>query len=226
MNITIVMPAKEIKDYYRILGVAPAANIQDVKKAYRALVFKYHPDTSDKGDFAKERFHDVQEAYEILSDAQRRRRYDEERWLSGMSRRAEEQVAITPAWILAEAQRLGRHMMVVDAYRMDHAALRDYVFLLLSKAHIAVLQQEGDEHINRQVIQQLLAAVRSIKFSYLEQIAVLLQTVAGADADLVADIQYRVDERRRQAAWERFMPLVAIGIALLLTAIMFFWGRR
>lgn len=220
------MPAKEIKDYYRILGVAPAADMQEVKKAYRALAFKYHPDTGDKSGFAEARFHDIQEAYEILSDTQRRRRYDEERWLNGMSRRAEEQVAITPAWILAETQRLGRHMMVVDAYRMDHAALRDYVFLLLSKAHIAVLQQEGDEFINRQIVQQLLAAVRSIRFGYLEQIAGLLQTVAGADKDLVADIQYRVEERRRQAAWDRFMPLVAIGIALLLTAIMFFWGRR
>ncbi len=220
------MPAQPLKDYYLILGVAPAATIQQVKKAYRTLAFKYHPDTNDKSTLAEARFHEVQEAYDVLSDAQRRRMYDDERWLNGMNNRARQQQAITPEWIMGECRRLGQHMMVVDAYRMNHQALRDYVFLLLSDAHLAVLQHEGNENINRQIVQQLMAAVSSIKYKYLQEIAERLSIVAGNDLELLTDIQYRLDEKKRMAAWERFMPLIAICIALLLSAAMFIWGRK
>jgi DnaJ-class molecular chaperone len=67
--------AVEFKDYYRILGVDRSADDKTIKSAYRKLARKYHPDVA-KGKDSGERFREVNEAYEVLSDPEKRRRYD------------------------------------------------------------------------------------------------------------------------------------------------------
>src|SRR5688500_5070309 len=63
------------KDYYKILGVERGASEEDIKKAYRKLARKYHPDVSKEGN-AKEKFQEVSEAYETLRDKEKRAAYD------------------------------------------------------------------------------------------------------------------------------------------------------
>jgi curved DNA-binding protein len=64
------------KDYYKILGVNKAASSEEIKKAYRKLAMKYHPDHA-KGDAkAEEKFKDISEAYAVLSDKEKRAQYD------------------------------------------------------------------------------------------------------------------------------------------------------
>ncbi|MDB5742936.1 MAG: dnaJ [Polaromonas sp.] len=67
------------KDYYDTLGVPKNANDDDIKKAYRKLAMKYHPDRNqgDGGKVAEEKFKEAKEAYEMLSDAQKRAAYDQ-----------------------------------------------------------------------------------------------------------------------------------------------------
>jgi curved DNA-binding protein len=64
------------KDYYAALGVDKNASADDIKKAYRKLARKYHPDVSKEKD-AKEKFQEVSEAYEALKDPEKRKAYDE-----------------------------------------------------------------------------------------------------------------------------------------------------
>jgi curved DNA-binding protein len=74
----------EYKDYYKIMGVARDASQDDIKRAYRRLARKYHPDVSKEPD-AEERFKQVGEAYEVLSDPEKRAAYDSlgQDWQSG-----------------------------------------------------------------------------------------------------------------------------------------------
>lgn len=66
------------KDYYRILEILPQAGKEEIRKAFRLLVKRYHPDISDEPD-AAERIKEINEAYEVLSDDRQRKAYDEER---------------------------------------------------------------------------------------------------------------------------------------------------
>jgi molecular chaperone DnaJ len=65
------------RDYYKVLDVARTATEADVKKAYRRLAMKYHPDRNPGDKEAEERFKEAKEAYEVLSDAQKRAAYDQ-----------------------------------------------------------------------------------------------------------------------------------------------------
>ena len=65
------------KDYYEVLGVIKSASSDDIKKAYRKLALKHHPD-KNKGNKASEaKFKEASEAYHVLSDKERRRNYDQ-----------------------------------------------------------------------------------------------------------------------------------------------------
>src|SRR5438270_3013688 len=66
----------EFKDYYKTLGVAREASQDDIRKAFRKLAREYHPDVAKDKKKAEEKFKEINEAYEVLGDAAKRKKYD------------------------------------------------------------------------------------------------------------------------------------------------------
>lgn len=67
----------EYKDYYKVLGVERKASTDDIRKAYRKLAMQYHPDKNPGDKKSEEKFKEINEAYQVLSDDQKRARYDQ-----------------------------------------------------------------------------------------------------------------------------------------------------
>ena len=65
------------RDYYEVLGVDRSAGEQDIKKAYRRIAMKYHPDRNPDDADADSKFKEATEAYEVLSDSEKRSSYDQ-----------------------------------------------------------------------------------------------------------------------------------------------------
>src|SRR4051812_44408069 len=72
----------DFKDYYKILGVDRKSSSSEIKKAYRKLAVKYHPDKNPDNKTAEEKFKELNEAYEVLGSEEKRKKYDElgENW--------------------------------------------------------------------------------------------------------------------------------------------------
>ncbi|MEE1060026.1 MAG: DnaJ domain-containing protein [Treponema sp.] len=65
-----------MKNYYEVLGISKTASADEIKKAYRNLAFKYHPDRNSGDKVAEEKFKEINEAYDVLSDEKKRADYD------------------------------------------------------------------------------------------------------------------------------------------------------
>src|SRR6478752_1167364 len=65
------------RDYYEILGVSKSSSAEEIKKAYRKIAIKYHPDKNPDDPSAEEKFKEAAEAYEILSSPEKKQRYDQ-----------------------------------------------------------------------------------------------------------------------------------------------------
>lgn len=89
------------KDYYKVLGVEKNANEKDIKKAYRKLAKQYHPDANPNNPNAEAKFKEISEAYEVLSDTEKRAQYDRfgsdfQQWGGGMGGNPYTNVQDTP----------------------------------------------------------------------------------------------------------------------------------
>lgn len=71
------MAATDFKDYYAVLGVSKTASPEEIKQAFRKLARKYHPDVNPGNKQAEARFKEINEAYEVLSDSDKRKKYDQ-----------------------------------------------------------------------------------------------------------------------------------------------------
>ena len=66
----------EYKDYYKLLGVERSAGEDEIRKAFRKLARLYHPDVAKNKKESEEKFKEINEAYEVLGDAEKRKKYD------------------------------------------------------------------------------------------------------------------------------------------------------
>lgn len=213
------------KDHYKTLGVPVNATESDIKKKFRKLALRYHPDRNAESDFAAVHFREIQEAYETLTDPVRRYGYDRE-WRLHFPRQSDHYIrAYTPESILEESIQLNKQVREMDPYRMNTETVARQVKKVLSDEHIELLLFHKNETINQSIISELMAVAARLHYPQVAAVSLLLLKLADSNEMLREKIAEWQQQLKRKSYWERSYPYVAIGIALLICVMMYILSR-
>lgn len=214
-----------IKDYYKTLKVVPTASLGEIKRSYRRLAMEYHPDKHQGDKYKEALFREIQEAYEILSDAGSREEYNYKRWFTRSIGKRYSEEAITAPSILAETRKLGEYIKGINIYQVDHDVLSFHIRQIVSDRNIELLHQFDERNTNRQIVEILLKISEHLPFRYIGPIEIQLVKLSINDDKTIKHIHDYIQTRKKRNYWEKYKGLIVIIVVLIICVLMYFYSR-
>ncbi|HEY6978353.1 MAG TPA: DnaJ domain-containing protein [Chitinophagaceae bacterium] len=212
-----------LKDYYTVLGVRPAASPEEIKRSYRRLALKYHPDKNPGDVLAEATFKEIAEAYDILSNAKKREEYHYQYFYTHNYKYPEPEA--TPQSVLQDTILLKKLVENLNPFRLNQDALFFQVQQVLSENNLFLLQQENQSAVNNQVLEALLSICKPLNYNFIEEIEDKLMFLADGDTYLENKVTDFLTQQRRKDKWSRYKTVVAIIAAIMLCLIIFLVGH-
>jgi len=213
------------KDYYFILQLKPNATRQEIKKSYRKLALQYHPDRNPGNTEAAEIFRQVQEAYETLSDPQKREQYHYRQWSGRVPPREAREASPSPYLILMQCRNFRLKIAASDKFRIDRDVLTAQILALISNERVELLKKNDDEFTNEQIIRELIGASSPLPFPLSYKIYLQLLRISGEHSLSRTLLNQWLLELRWKSAWEKSKVFVAIILTVLLCWLMYRFAR-
>jgi len=218
------LPALQVKDYYSILEIKPGAGGDEIKKAFRRLAHQFHPDKSNGDLYAKARFTQIKEAYEVLSNPVRKEHYLQQRWYAQSAGKRIKHETTTPVNVLKQVLELDRYVSRLDMHRMDHRGLFDYMQNVLSDATVETLNAFNDPDINKDIILISLQCARVLPYQMMLQITGRLQKLKHHEPT-AEKIEHFLRHSARVHNWEKKQLWIVIAIVLSICLGIFLVSR-
>jgi curved DNA-binding protein CbpA len=208
------------KNYYRILEVEHSASTEEIKKAYRKLALKHHPDKNDGDPLAELRFKEIHEAYHILSDLHRRSAYNQKRWYNRHTSRQKEIEALSPQELLVKSAELVNYLNKLPVHHVNRKALSQYVLYLLSEPTLQQPDFQSANSIIEMVITTLLPVTHRVEGKEAIEIISRLKRMKPGEA-LNHCLDKRLKASRMQANWEKYQHLLLLLLSIILCWLIF-----
>jgi molecular chaperone DnaJ len=216
----------ETKDYYKILGLEPSANLHEIKKAYRKLAQHFHPDKNSSDQYAGILFAEIKEAYEVLTNPARKENYLQQRWYQqslGKTKFRDEPV--TPPVILKQFLKLDQYVTTLDGYRMNQESLYRQLKDMLSNDTIEQLKKFNEQEINHEIIKSVLRIAKFLRQGQLEDIVPSLVELSNQSTTIVQEIDATVKRYRRKNWWEQYKHGIILLLAVVISLLIYFASR-
>jgi len=214
---TLLLRCMPLKDYYKILDIAPGATETDIKKSFRRLALRYHPDVNQGNKYAEAWFRELQEAYDTLTDVAKKDAYLQDRWLlQSQGKNMARPVPLTPDTIVAEARELANRVADLDHFRMDHQQLAQSLLQLLDNERLDILRSFTATQEAQNIGQLLLSSSEPVDYPLLQPFYQRMQLLANISPALQPLIASNRNRRRQQYFWERnqwwILLLLTVGL--------------
>ena len=207
------------KNYYTILKLDPSATGDEIKKAYRQLAIKYHPDKNNGEEVAANHFREIQEAYQTLSDPHRRAAYNQKRWYKTHALTKDHMEPLTAFTLFTKANELKLYIRKLHAADINRTSLLAYIRYLLNARSLAVLKQANDVTVNQQLVLAIMEVMEPLSAADKAIILVRLKSIADPETDSLID--NKLKENGRMKLWEQYQVLLILVIALLLCLLIY-----
>ncbi len=215
-----------LKDHYQILNISPTASAEDVKKSFRKLALKYHPDKNQGNSrVSTVQFEAIKEAYDILIDPVKRQQYNYQ-FYAQLNRSGFVNPLFSADEVLYKAIDLQNKLAISDPFRIDVHAVHYQVIFLLSEHNIGLLKTGGSGESMRIFIAAVLQCSRHLPYSSIKDIcAQLLLIDDNSSADAVS-INRFLKEQQWVYYWSKYKILIALLIAVIVCCCIYFLGKR
>lgn len=212
----------EIKDYYKILDVKSSANADVIKKAYRRLAMKYHPDHNPGDALAAAVFEDVAEAYKTLSDTEARKQYNFNRYL--VANEEYKRPAATIDAIIFRMHRITEQVKLADPFRFNKDALLYSIKQLLPEDISLLLHT--NEKLLKQFLEMVCAAVAHLSSHQTKKIMVLMQPLYKKEKWLYETLDLIMQNQQKKERWEKYKIVLVVLLTIILCVIIFFAASK
>lgn len=209
-----------LKDYYKILELEPSATIKEIKQAYRRLALVHHPDKKQDDPYAAALFAEIKEAYEVLTDNNKKEQYLQQRWYQQSIGKRKTAQVVTPVNILKEMLELERYVSKLDVYRMDKQGLAAYIEARFDDATIEQLTQFKEPELNDQIITITLQSMKVLKAGQASVIGTRLSKLAGNKSR--QQIQAFLQKKQQKEKWESREWLIVLAVTAAICLLIWF----
>jgi len=209
-----------LKDYYKILEVTPVATQQEIKKSFRKLALKYHPDRNSGDHLSAAKFVEIQEAYEILGDPQKREEYNYNRWYARQKGNGFTNRPLTPEELLKSTDHLKNTVASMNYFQVDYRSLGLHIRQMLNETNMNILQQFNIATTNRQIIKNLLQSAGPLPLKDHLPVNDLLLQLAGDDEEMKLLLQQALRSKIQRDRWDRYKWLFVVLIIALICWLM------
>jgi molecular chaperone DnaJ len=215
----------QVKDYYKILELPTTASLQEIKRSFRRLAQQYHPDKNSGSHMAAAHYHEIQEAYKVLSNPKKREAYHYQRWYVRSTGKPFAAAVLTPAGILQECRLLQQYVASMNLFHIRFDAVSLHIRELLTENAIGILQEHNDTTVNRAIIQSVLTAARPLPKKFFLPIAALLLQVANEDAAAQTAIEAALVNKKQRHVWDNYKWVLMLVITALICWLMYQYGK-
>jgi molecular chaperone DnaJ len=215
----------QIKDYYKILELPTTASLQEIKRSFRRLAQQYHPDKNDGSNMAAVHFREIQEAYKVLSDPQKREAYHYQRWYVRSTGKPFASAPLTPANILQECRVLQQYVASMNIFHLRYDAVSLHIRELLTPNIIGILHELNDTAINNEIIKSVLTSARPLPKKFFIPIAELLLQVAADDGAAQSTIEQELLAKKQHHLWDKYKWVVMLIITAAICWLMYRYGK-
>ncbi|MBI3139203.1 MAG: DnaJ domain-containing protein [Sphingobacteriales bacterium] len=214
-----------VKDYFTILELEPSASLPEIRKAYRKLAQLHHPDKTGNEPYSAARFAEIKEAYEILTDPNKKEHYLQQRWYQQSTGNRKTQPLITPVAMLKQVLELERYVSRLDTFRMDREGLVQYMLELFADETLEKLRAFKETETVHAILDTMLRAMKPLKPHQAAQVTAQLQKMAPADPYLSSRLDDFLHRAKKSARQEKYGVVLALVITLLICLIIYLLGR-
>jgi curved DNA-binding protein CbpA len=216
----------QLKDYYKILGLEPSASISEIRKAYRNLAQQFHPDKNPGDQYAADKFEEIKEAYEVLTNPSKKENYLRQRWYEqSQGRKNFKTEPSTPEELLKQSLELYRYSAGLDTFRIDREGLATYIRELLSDKIIQNINRFKDRETTGQIIRLLIKTSRNLLPQQLREIGPQLYKLANKDEISIELVTEFLKQHKKENNWRQYKVPLMLLLTILLCFLIYFATR-
>lgn len=216
------------KNYYQILGLPPTCNDEEIKRAYRKLAMKFHPDKNSNDKYFEERFKELQEAYDVLSDTTKRNEYDlrfassTEQSNQPKSTHRKTRQGTTPESLATDVEEASRNLKRAELQQINYSELVKYIDSILNDNLVTHLLNIGDTQSNERIVDSISGLLKFLTENDVKKYMPLLVKLSGANNELIAKIhKIEKEEIRKEETWEFFSAFKWVAGSVFLICVIY-----